>query len=129
VPDRKDTLHLRLVKMKCCLKSIRDTAQFTDTSPEPDEQWHVCYLQDYVASWLPRHCCAKNCSGGGWISNTAYTNEIITLISELPERPFVLVFVSMSKMMLKVWFLSTSCEYGFLYGRKEGVCCEKVLQM
>jgi hypothetical protein len=59
--------------------------------------------------------CHELLGEGGWILNTAYTKEIITLISEFLERTFVLVFVLMSKMMLKVWFLSTGGEYGFLY--------------
>jgi hypothetical protein len=37
-----------------------------------------------------------------------HTKEIIILISGLVEGPFVLVFVSMRKIVLKVWFLSTS---------------------
>jgi hypothetical protein len=38
----------------------------------------------------------------GWVSNTFYTKEIIVLISELLQGPFVLVFVGMRKIVLKV---------------------------
>jgi hypothetical protein len=55
-----------------------------------------------------------------------YIEEIIILISELLEGPFVLVFVRMRKIMLKVWFLSTSCEYGFVHCRKKEFLCQKV---
>ena len=50
-----------------------------------------------------------------------HTKEIIILISELLAGPFVLVFLPVRKIMLKVWFLSTSCECGFLHCRKRGV--------
>ena len=55
------------------------------------------------------------------MSNTIYKKGIIILISELLQGPFVVVFVGVRKIMLKVWFLSTSCEYGFVHRRKEGI--------
>ena len=123
VPGCVDTWLLHLVKVTDCLKSRRDTPRFTDTSLEPDKHWHVCYQQHYEASWLPRHCCAKKYypGVGGWISNTVSTIEIIILISELLKGSFVLVFVRMREIILKVWFLSASCEYGFVHCRKEGI--------
>ena len=119
VPGCVDTWLLRLVKVKDSPKSRRDTPRFTDTSLEPDKHCHVCYQQYYEASWLPRHFCAKKCyRDRGWVSNMVCIKEIIILISELLEGPFVLVFVRMRKIMLEVWFLSTSCEYGSVHCRK-----------